>query len=426
MNTPLRVLAEAALVDTARAQAALAEASGADPAPAAPLAAPLSQDAVQAVLHDLQVHQVELQMQNKELLRAQIKMDELRAHYFDLYDMAPVGYCTVSEYGYVMQTNLTLAKLLGLTRSELVSRSFSLFLVDSDRDAWFLQCKAQLASGEPIACELRMLRHEGPPFWAQLQISVEKEVPTKPCLRVVVTDISERKAAQAALEQSLQDKTALLQEVHHRVKNNLQIISSLLRLEAGRRKEPDSLSVLTEMQGRIRSMALLHETLYRSGNFSAIDLGAYLKELAHQAFQALAPHGGAVRLVLDLVPLHVSLDLATPCGLLANELIVNSFKHGFVDGRSGEVRIALQTLPAAADGKTVARLRISDTGIGLGPDFDATRATSLGLQMVTDLSRQIGGALVIERNTEVGAAFTVTFAFEPPKFPVKAGGGAAE
>lgn len=404
MNEQLRIKAEAALLK-----------NGGPSTPEVP--ATLTPHEMQAALHDLQVHQVELKMQNDELFQAQLKLDELRAHYFDLYDMAPVGYCTVSANGYVAQANLTLANLLGLIRGQLVSTHFSRFVADSDRNAWHVQSRAQLASGESGTCELRMLRHDGPAFWAQLQVTVTIEAGTDPTLRVVVTDISERKAAQTALEQSLQDKVALLREVHHRVKNNLQIMSSLLRMESARSKEPGTKAVLTDMQGRIRSMALLHETLYRSGTYSAVDLGAYLRELAGQAFHLLAPRAGVIRLALDLVPLPVTLDLAIACGLLANELIVNSFKHGFADGRSGEVRIALQTLPTAVDGKTVAQLRVSDNGMGLAPDFEARRTTSLGLQMVADLSRQIGGMLDIESTPAAGAAFIVTFAFEPLKMP---------
>lgn len=405
MNEQLRIQAEAALSQSGIAALPVATSA-------------MSPQALEAMLHDLQVHQVELKMQNNELFQAQLKMDELRAHYFDLYDMAPVGYCTVSANGYVVQANLTLAKLLGLMRGQLVSTHFSRFMVDSDRDAWHVLSRAQLASGEPTTCELHLLRHDAPAFWAELQISVvaaSREVGAEPCLRVVVTDISERKAAQAALEQALQDKDALLREVHHRVKNNMQIMNSLLRMESTRSKEPSTKVVLTDMQGRIRSMALLHDTLYRAGHFGAVNLGAYLRELAHQAFQALAPRGGVVRLVLDLEPLPVTLDLATACGLLANELIVNSFKHGFADGRSGEVHMALHALPADAQGNSVARLQISDTGMGLSLDFEAKRANSLGLKLATDLSRQIGGKLEIDPNPEVGAAFTVTFAFEPLK-----------
>jgi two-component sensor histidine kinase len=212
---------------------------------------------------------------------------------------------------------------------------------------------------------------------------------------------------QGQLQSALQEKTALLNEVHHRVKNNLQVITSLLRLEAGRASEPATRSVLDEMKGRIRSMALVHETLYRSGNFAGVELHRYIQQVASVAFRAQASTGGNVRLVLDLASVTASLDLATPCGLLVNELISNCVKHGFVDGQSGEVRVALQRTPGSPDEAPRWSLRVSDTGVGLPADFEARRAQSLGLQLVSDLAGQIGGVLVTEPGP--GAAFSVTF-----------------
>ena len=223
-------------------------------------------------------------------------------------------------------------------------------------------------------------------------------------------DITEQMRRQDELKTALQEKTALLNEVHHRVKNNLQVITSLLRLESGRTGEPSTRAVLQEMQGRIRSMALVHETLYRSGNFAGVELHRYLQQVATGAFRAQVTTGGSVRLVLELDPVSVSMDLATPCGLLVNELISNCVKHGFVHGESGEVRVALHR----ADGSTgdPARwcLRVSDTGVGLPADFEERRGQSLGLQLVSDLAGQIGGELTIAPGP--GAAFSVDFAVD--------------
>ena len=138
-------------------------------------------------------------------------------------------------------------------------------------------------------------------------------------------------------------------------------------------------------------MALLHETLYRSGRFAWVDLGAYLKQLAGQSFRAQSAQAGAVQLELDLAPARVEMDLAIPCGLLVNELISNALKHAFPEGRPGEVRVQL----ASANGGTHLRLRVSDNGVGLAADFDARRGLSLGLQLVGDLARQLGGTLEI-------------------------------
>ncbi|MBU4113338.1 MAG: PAS domain S-box protein [Gammaproteobacteria bacterium] len=218
-------------------------------------------------------------------------------------------------------------------------------------------------------------------------------------------DITERKRTEQALQDSLRDKVALLNEVHHRVKNNLQVITSLLRLEAGRSREGDTRSVLTEMQGRIRAMALLHESLYRSGTFASVDLGAYLGHLARQAFRAQS--SGVVRLQLELASVQVSLDQATPCGLLANELLSNCLKHGFPEGRGGDIRIELRALGLGDQWL----LRVSDTGVGLPADFESRRSQSLGLQLVADLTRQIDATLQIEPGP--GAAFAVTFGIAP-------------
>jgi two-component sensor histidine kinase/DNA-binding response OmpR family regulator len=193
-----------------------------------------------------------------------------------------------------------------------------------------------------------------------------------------------------------------LKEIHHRVKNNMQVISSLLRLESRRTENDATKEAFNNMQGRIQSMALLHETLYREGNISQVDLGAYLRDLARQLSRSVVAAPSQVALRLDVVPAALSLEQAIPCGLIANELVSNAFKHGFPNGRHGEIWIELRVLE---DG--VLRLRIRDDGIGVPEDFEARRASSLGLQLVTDLSRQLGGRLDI--GTGPGSSFDLTF-----------------
>ena len=216
-------------------------------------------------------------------------------------------------------------------------------------------------------------------------------------------DITAHKQAEQSLQTSLKEKTALLNEVHHRVKNNLQIITSLLRLESGRSTQPDIKAVLGDMQGRIRAMALLHESLYRSGSLAAVDLSNYLKQLATQSFRALLADMGSVQLHLDLAAVKVSMDLAVPCGLIVNELISNCLKHGFPDGRTGEVSIVLKPLN---DGQWC--LCVSDTGLGLPDDFEARQKKSLGLQLVNSLAIQLGGSLKIGPGAVFAVSFTVT------------------
>ena len=219
-------------------------------------------------------------------------------------------------------------------------------------------------------------------------------------------DITERRLAEEALRASLHEKEGLLKEIHHRVKNNLQVIASLLRLESSRTREPATKGVLKDMQGRIRSMALLHEALYRSGKFARVELADYLRQLATQLFRGQNTAPATVQLALQLSPESLPIDLAIPCGLIVNELLTNSLKHGFAQSSGGEVRLVLQREP---DGRI--RLQVSDTGAGLPADFDSRRGGSLGLQLVSDLARQIGG--VLEIGPPPQAVFAVLFRPDP-------------
>jgi two-component sensor histidine kinase len=162
-------------------------------------------------------------------------------------------------------------------------------------------------------------------------------------------------------------------------------------------------------------MAQLHESLYRSGTFASVDLGVYLDQVATQAFKTQELHRDAVRLTLNLGSVQSGMDQAMAAGLLLNELISNCLKHGFPEGQTGEVSVALQPAndPAKpADGRWC--LGVSDTGVGLSPDFEDKRKASLGLQLVTDLSHQLGGSLVIDSVPGAGARFSVVFTVQAP------------
>jgi two-component sensor histidine kinase len=157
-------------------------------------------------------------------------------------------------------------------------------------------------------------------------------------------------------------------------------------------------------------MSMLHEMLYRSETFASVDLGSYLRQLSTQALQAQSTSFGAVQLQLNLESVLVSMDQAVSCGLLVSELISNCLKHGFPGDATGHVSIDLLPLAAAQQW----RLRVNDTGVGLPPDFEDRRKGSLGLQLVTDLARQIGGTLEIAPNQDRGAEFTVDFQVMAP------------
>lgn len=213
-------------------------------------------------------------------------------------------------------------------------------------------------------------------------------------------EIVERAHAEAKIKASLKEKEILLQEIHHRVKNNLQVISSLLNLQSQGIQDKKILEVFQESQNRIRSMALIHEKLYRSSDLARVDFAEYIRNLA--SFLIRSYRSRAVQLDLQASDIYLSIDNAVPCGLIVNELISNALKHAFVDGREGEICVAMQQL---ADQRV--KLIVRDNGVGLPKDVDYMNTGSLGLQLVTMLVQQLEGILEIRNNA--GAEFEIRF-----------------
>jgi two-component sensor histidine kinase len=223
---------------------------------------------------------------------------------------------------------------------------------------------------------------------------------------VAFQDITSRVQAEDALKASLAEKEVLLKEIHHRVKNNLQIISSLLSLQAGYSQDPHLQAMFEDSQHRIQSMALIHEHLYQASNISRINFGSYVQSLVAQLLESYRHLSPQVTLSTEMAEVHLGIDQAIPCGLLVNELVTNSLKHAFPHGRSGEIHIALR-----ADAGQVT-LVVQDTGVGLPEGVDLRAAESLGLQLVGALTDQLGGTMTLER--QGGTSFRLTFPLSGP------------
>ena len=326
-------------------------------------------------------------------------------------EQAPVSIVITDLQGGILYVNPVFTRLTGYTLAEALGKNPRILKSGLTPPEVYVELWDTLCQGGIWQGELHNRRKNGELFIEHAVIAPVLDVSGNTSHYVAVKeDITERKQADLALQTSLKEKVGLLHEVHHRVKNNLQVITSLLRLEAGRSEQPETRAVLKEMQGRIFAMALLHESLYRTGTFASAELGAYLKQLATQAFRSASGLVGDVRLVLDVSEVHVGMDQATPCGLLVNELVSNCLKHGFPAGRGGEVVVSSQ--PSTRTGWWC--LTVRDTGVGLPADFDARRTQSLGLQLVSDLARQLGGQLDVGPGP--GAVFSVTFCLQvfPP------------
>ncbi|MBY5399469.1 AAA family ATPase [Rhizobium leguminosarum] len=214
--------------------------------------------------------------------------------------------------------------------------------------------------------------------------------------------IIEQKQSDAALRKSLQEKDALLKEVHHRVKNNLQLISSLLSLQASRIGDVGVAELFTESRNRVRSMALVHENLYRAGNFAKVSMPSHVQNLCSNLARAYSLQTHNVKLTTEIDEIELNLDQAISVGLVINELVSNALKHAFPNGRTGAIYVGLERV-----GRRGCRLYVSDDGVGLPKNFDVSKSDTLGLQLVRDLSDQLHGDLVTDRTR--GASFAVTF-----------------
>jgi PAS domain S-box-containing protein len=268
--------------------------------------------------------------------------------------------------------------------------------------------RAALKSRAPYVREYRIRTRGGEIRWLQerSQLLFQDDGALK-LVSGVLFDITELKRAEERLKASLQEKEVLLKEIHHRVKNNMQIISSLLRLQSDRVSHPEVQGVFQESQNRIRSMALVHEMLYRSPDLASIPLAVYLRDLVNGLFRSFRVDAQQISLTLEVADISLGIDLALSCGLIITELVSNTLKHAFPHNRSGEVSII-----ASESAVGVIELAVRDTGVGLPADLDFRKTSSLGLRLVTLLAGQINGSVEMDR--AAGTTFVI-------RFPVKEG-----
>jgi two-component sensor histidine kinase len=218
-------------------------------------------------------------------------------------------------------------------------------------------------------------------------------------------DVTDRREMEQQLRVSLQEKEILVREVHHRVKNNLQIILSLLNLQAETVQAPQVHEIFMVSKQRVKAIAMIHERLYSSGDLSSVGLCDYLKDLVHTIVQANRPDG-SIAVQVDIPPIRLSVNTAVPCGLIVNELVTNSIKHAFAKGQKGRLKVEVRSAP-----ENRLALLVEDDGRGLPEHIRLEDAKSLGLTIVRTLAKQLGGTVDVQR--AAGARFHVTFANKP-------------
>lgn len=320
-----------------------------------------------------------------------------------LFEFAPDAYYLNDLKGNFIDGNKAAEKLLDVKRDELIGKSF-------------LKLKLLPLSQIPKAAALLVKNMRGHPTGPDEfilnrkdgnQVTVEiSTFPVKIKGKTVVLgnarDITERKQAEEKIKASLKEKDVMLREIHHRVKNNMQIISSLLRLQSRNVKDETALDMFKVSQNRIRSMAFIHETLYQSEDLALIDFSDYIKRLITHLFSVYGTETKVPNLRLNVKDVYLDINRAIPCGLIINELVSNSLKHAFPDSRKGEITVEMRS-----DKKEKYTLIVKDTGIGMPKELDIQKTETLGMQLVNDLTEQIDGT--IELNRIGGTTFSIMF-----------------
>ncbi len=503
----------------------------------------LSREEAGRIIHELRVHQLELELQNQELRLAQEELDAARKRYFNLYDLAPVGYVTVTENGIIQEANLTAANMLGAPRGSLSGKALRRFIPFEEQDIYYRHMQSLIKTGLPQAFELRMQKKDGDSFWVSLEAGIEKfSSESQPLCLVVLSDITRRKQAEEenrrinllvetagriakfggwsvklsynkvymssqvaaiheappgyaptveeainfyapewrekifrvfkrcategvpfdeemeiitlkgnriwirttgepirdekgeirqiagalqdiserrrtsqALQVSLKEKETLLQEVHHRVKNNLAVVSALLDMQRQEVDDPGAVAVLSDLTTRIRSIVLVHEHLYQSKDVAGIDLQDYFSTLLEDLKSSMGLQNN-IHCEVRAQGIKVGLDIAVPCGMLVNELVINAIKHAFPDGKThdGQSEPEIKVTMHAED--RLYRIVVSDNGVGFPGDVDLDSSDSFGLRLVRMIgTHQLGGRLELDRTR--GTCIIFTFGERNSKIP---------
>jgi PAS domain S-box-containing protein len=255
--------------------------------------------------------------------------------------------------------------------------------------------------GKPRQFEIPLRSKDNKVIWLQAFLNpvyLDEKLEEVSCL---FYDNTERKEIDRKIRDSLKEKEVLLQEVHHRVKNNLQVISSILNLQTSYVNDPGTLEILKESQNRIKSMSFIHETLYRTTDFSSINFSEYIKSLSYNLIQSYRLQNCHVDFVADVDEVEMSIDQAIPCGLIVNELVSNALKYAYTGRSKGKLAISLK------EKNNRIFLQISDDGIGLPENFKFEKTDSLGVQLVYSLTEQLDGTIEVDASD--GTSFLIIF-----------------
>ncbi|MCX9083894.1 MAG: PAS domain S-box protein [Candidatus Methanoperedens sp.] len=297
----------------------------------------------------------------------------------------------LSKDGKILKIKANEQNFLGLSLEELKGKKIFEAMPPDLASKTSVCIDKALATGEIQILEFNSMEDEKQHDYEARYISSGKDE-----ILAIIRDITERKQAEEAQKNEL-----LLKEVHHRIKNNLQVISSLLYLQSRNINDEAIVEMFKESQARVKSVAIAHEKLYKSGEMGKIDVRDYIRDITGSLFQSYGSYSNSAKLSLDVDKVLLDIDIAIPCGLIINELVTNSLKYAFSGGMEGNILVEFHRVNNKYE------LVVADNGKGLPEDFDIRKTETLGLKLITTLSSQIGGIIDIDRIG--GTKFTITF-----------------
>jgi PAS domain S-box-containing protein len=379
-------------------------------------------------------------------INAEETLRESEERYRTLQSNIPVGVFRSTPGGKILSANPAMVKMFGYdSEEELVAvPAVDCYLFPEQRETLL---KGLRDKGSVTDFEVQLKRKDGSSFWCSINLKgVFNQQGSIIHQDGIMEDITERKRAEEALQkahdklemrveertkelaqsnkelqkeiaqrkrveeqikEALKEKEALLKEIHHRVKNNLQVISSLLNLQSRYIKDEQALEVLKNSQERVRTMALIHEKLYRSRGLSRIDFREYIQSLITYLFDSYSLQQEQVQLKMQIENVVLDIETAIPLGLIINELISNAFKHAFPGNRKGELLVNLEKSEDEEHDHDCYTLIVGDNGIGFPDGLDFRNSNSLGLELVFILVKQLRGVIDLEK--ENGTKFTINF-----------------
>jgi PAS domain S-box-containing protein len=298
-----------------------------------------------------------------------------------------------AKTGIIIDCNPAATRLIGREKPELVGKHQRILHPPEETEGGFSRTfKQHLEEKQGQTLETQVVTKEGEIKDVAIKATL-LDIRGKKVIQGIFRDITESKKAEEKIKSSLKEKEVMLKEIHHRVKNNLQIISSLLNLQSRHIKDnKEVLEMFKECQNRVKSMALIHNKLYQSRDMSRIDFAEYVHTLTQDLFQSYKISPGNIELKVNAESVFMDINSAIPCGLIINELVSNSLKHAFPDGKRGEITIDLHK-----DKDNKLSLSVADNGAGFPEGLDFKQTESLGLRLVCILTEQLGGRMSLNR-----------------------------